>query len=147
MRYAYNTFSKIMLLLHHMLSVKVAVIEDEVAIRRLYETKFQLEGFTVLTARDGAEGYKLLKKELPDVVLLDLRMPGMQGDELLAKIRSQDWGASMRVIILTNLSRDEAPSSLRFLHVDRYIVKAHYTPSQVVDVVREILRLPKTDLV
>ena len=126
-----------------MASVKIAVVEDEVAIRRLYETKFRLEGFTVLTAGDGAAGYRLLNNEQPDVVLLDLRMPGMQGEELLAKIRSQDWGASMRVIILTNLSRDEAPSSLRFLHVDRYIVKAHYTPSQVVDVVREVLRLPK----
>ena len=132
-----------MLLLHHMTSVKVAIVEDEIAIRRLYETKFRLEGFTVSTAQDGAEGYRLLKNEQPDIVLLDLRMPGMQGEELLAKIRSQDWGASMRVIILTNLSRDEAPSSLRFLHVDRYIVKAHYTPSQVVDVVREVLRLPK----
>ncbi len=132
-----------MLLLHHMTSVKVAIVEDEIAIRRLYETKFRLEGFTVSTAQDGAEGYRLLKNEQPDIVLLDLRMPGMQGEELLAKIRSQDWGASMRVIILTNLSRDEAPSSLRFLHVDRYIVKAHYTPSQVVDVVREVLHLPR----
>lgn len=132
-----------MLVLHHMASVKIAVVEDEVAIRRLYETKFRLEGFTVLTAGDGAAGYRLLKNEQPDVVLLDLRMPGMQGEELLAKVRAQDWGASMRVIILTNLSRDEAPSSLRFLHVDRYIVKAHYTPSQVVDVVREVLRLPR----
>lgn len=126
-----------------MVSVKIAVVEDEVAIRRLYETKFRLEGFTVLTAGDGAAGYRLLNNEQPDVVLLDLRMPGMQGEELLAKVRAQDWGASMRVIILTNLSRDEAPSSLRFLHVDRYIVKAHYTPSQVVDVVREVLRLPR----
>ncbi len=132
-----------MLVLHHMASVKIAVVEDEVAIRRLYETKFRLEGFTVLTAGDGAAGYRLLKNEQPDVVLLDLRMHGMQGEELLAKVRAQDWGASMRVIILTNLSRDEAPSSLRFLHVDRYIVKAHYTPSQVVDVVREVLRLPR----
>ena len=132
-----------MLVLHHMVSVKIAVVEDEVAIRRLYETKFRLEGFTVLTAGDGAAGYRLLNNEQPDVVLLDLRMPGMQGEELLAKVRAQDWGASMRVIILTNLSRDEAPSSLRFLHVDRYIVKAHYTPSQVVDVVREVLRLPR----
>lgn len=143
MSHSYNTFSKIMLVLHHMVSVKIAVVEDEVAIRRLYETKFRLEGFTVFTAGDGAAGYRLLNNEQPDVVLLDLRMPGMQGEELLAKIRSQDWGASMRVIILTNLSRDEAPSSLRFLHVDRYIVKAHYTPSQVVDVVREVLRPPK----
>lgn len=132
-----------MLVLHHMTSVNIAIIEDEVSLLRLYEAKLRREGFGVVVASNGSDGYKMLRSTLPDLLLLDLRMPGMQGEELLAKIRSQDWGASMRVIILTNLSRDEAPSSLRFLHVDRYIVKAHYTPSQVVDVVREVLRLPK----
>ncbi len=82
------------------------------------------------------------KTEQPDLLLLDIRMPGMSGDELLAKMRSTEWGADIRVIILTNLSRDEAPSSLRFLGVDRYVVKAHHTPSQVVDIVREVLALP-----
>lgn len=118
---------------------KIAIIEDEVAIRRLYQTKLELEGFTVSTAQDGREGYQLLKNTKPDLVLLDLRMPGMNGDELLAKVRTTDWGADLRVIILTNISRDEAPHSLRILHVDRYIVKAHYTPAQVTEVAREVL--------
>jgi hypothetical protein len=54
-------------------------------------------------------------------------------------MREQEWGADARVIILTNLSKDEAPSVLRFLSVDRYIVKAHHTPKQIVDIVDEIL--------
>jgi DNA-binding NarL/FixJ family response regulator len=68
-------------------------------------------------------------------------MPEMNGDEMLIKLREHEWGADMRVIILTNISRDEAPSVLRFLYVDRYIVKAHYTPSQVIETVEEVLRI------
>jgi DNA-binding NarL/FixJ family response regulator len=75
----------------------------------------------------------------PDLILLDLRMPIMSGDTMLEQLRSKDWGADMRVIILTNISKDEAPRSLGFLGVDRYVVKAHHTPSQVVEIVREVL--------
>ncbi len=122
---------------------KLVIIEDEPSILRLYEAKFKHEGFAVITASDGKDGLHIIQKEQPDIVLLDLRMPHMSGDEVLAHMRSNDWGASIRVIVLTNLSRDEAPPQLRFLRVDRYIVKAHYTPTQVVDVVREVLHLYK----
>ncbi len=118
---------------------KIVIVEDEVSIRHLYETKLKLDGFEVRTARNGVEGLQVAQDFAPDLILLDLRMPEMSGDEMLAKLRSEDWGASIRVIVLTNISRDEAPSSLRFLNVDRYIVKAHYTPAQVTEIVREVL--------
>ena len=120
---------------------KVAVIEDDAAIRNLYKTKLELENFEVQVASDGAQGLALLEAFVPDLVLLDIRMPTMNGDEMLAKVREHTWGASMRVIVLTNISRDEAPSALRFLGVDRYIVKAHYTPAQVLEIVREVLHI------
>lgn len=115
------------------------VIEDDKPIQHLYKTKLELSGFKVFTADNGEEGLALCEKEKPDVILLDLRMPVMTGDEMLMKLRAEEWGASIQVIILTNISRSEAPSSLRFLGVDRYIVKAHYTPAQVVEIVREVL--------
>jgi DNA-binding response OmpR family regulator len=121
----------------------LALIEDELPIVHLYKSKFEHEGFLVKVAYNARDGYRLLKEAPPDLLLLDLRMPGMQGDELLARVRAEDWGADIRVIILTNLSRDEAPSSLRFLGVDRYVVKAHHTPSQVVAIAREVLGLPR----
>ena len=120
---------------------KIAIVEDDASIRNLYELKLGLEGFEVRTARDGVEGLKLVEEYAPDLVLLDIRMPHMNGDEMLIKMREQDWGASVRVIVLTNISRDEAPSVLRFLRVDRYVVKAHYTPAQVVEIVRETLHI------
>lgn len=119
----------------------LAIIEDETPIAQLYKIKFELEGFTVNIAGDGASGFRLIEKTIPDLVLLDLRMPHMSGDEMLAKLRATEWGAPIKVIVLTNLSRDEAPASLRFLGVERYIVKANHTPAQVVSIVREVLRI------
>ncbi len=118
---------------------KIAVIEDELSINEMYRMKLDLEGFDVITAFNGEEGLAVIKKHKPDLILLDIKMPVMSGDEMLEKLRSSDWGAKMRVVILTNISRDEAPHNLRLLHVDRYIVKAHYTPSQIVTLVRDIL--------
>jgi DNA-binding response OmpR family regulator len=118
---------------------KIAVVEDETPIRELYRAKLTLSGYDVRTATNGVEGLKLAEEFQPDLILLDIRMPQMNGDEMLAKMREKEWGADARVVILTNLSKDEAPSVLRFLNVDRYIVKAHHTPKQIVDIVNEIL--------
>ncbi len=118
---------------------KVAIVEDELPIQSMYRLKLEREGFEVAVASNGRVGLGLLKEFRPDLVLLDLRMPEMSGDELLSRLRSTEWGARMRVIILTNISKNEAPQALRFLHVDHYIVKAHYTPSQVVAVVKSVL--------
>lgn len=120
---------------------KVAIVEDELAICQIYQFKLENEGFTVKTAHNGKDGLKLIEEFMPDLVLLDLRMPVMTGDAMLEKLRSEDWGSSIRVIVLTNISKEEAPRSLRFLAVDRYIVKAHHTPSQVVAIVNEVLGL------
>ena len=122
------------------MKTKIAVIEDETAIADMYCFKLEHEGFEVKKALDGLQGLELCESFLPDLILLDLRMPHMSGDEMLKKLRETEWGSHMRVVILTNISRDEAPASLRFLNVDRYIVKAHVTPAQVVRTVEEVLR-------
>jgi len=119
---------------------KIAVIEDDTAISSMYKMKLASSGYDVKTAFNGADGYDLIKEFQPDLVLLDLRMPVMSGDKMLQKVREADWGGNVRVIILTNISRDEAPMSLRLLGIDRYIVKAHNTPGEVVGVVQEICR-------
>ncbi|CAN5179374.1 response regulator [soil metagenome] len=120
--------------------IRIAIIEDDAPIASMYEFKFTQSGYLVRCARDGAEGLKLIKEIKPDLVLLDLKMPVMSGDEMLEKLRNEEWGKSIRVIVLTNISRAEAPSKLRFLNVDRYIVKAHHTPQQVLDIAREVLK-------
>lgn len=119
---------------------KILIVEDDPAISGMYELKLRSLGYEVRAARDGEKGLDLSRSFLPDLILLDVLLPGMDGGKLLEKVRSEDWGASIRVIVLTNLSKDEAPKSLRFLHVDRYIVKAHHTPSQLAEMVQEVLK-------
>jgi CheY-like chemotaxis protein len=123
---------------------KILIAEDDRDIQYLYKFKLEHEGFNVSVAGDGRQGFKLAEEIVPDVMLVDLLMPEMNGTEMLTAIREQAWGGNIRVIILTNISRDEAPQALRFLHVDRYIVKAHSTPAQVVDAIWDVLGKPKT---
>lgn len=120
-------------------ATKVLIVEDDEPIRNLYDIKLRGAGFVVETARNGQAGLKKAEEFLPDIILLDLRMPVMTGDEMLIKLRESDWGSNMRVIVLTNISKSEAPHVLRFLHVDRYIVKVHTTPAQVVETVKDVL--------
>lgn len=120
-------------------SYKIAIIEDDRDLQFIYKMKLESEGFLVATASDGHQGLEIAQTFQPDLILLDLRMPKMGGDEMLIRLRATDWGNEMRVIILTNISKDEAPPVLRFLHVDRYIVKAHHTPAQVTNIVREVI--------
>lgn len=119
--------------------LRAVIVEDEYDLRLLYKLKLENEGFAVATANDGQEGLEVIQKFKPDIILLDLMMPVMDGAEMLARLRAEEWGSDMRVIILTNISKDEAPQALRLLHVDRYVVKAHFTPAQVVGIVREVL--------
>jgi len=120
-------------------TIKILIVEDDEPIRTLYEIKFEQQGYQVITAVNGLDGYQKAETAMPDLILLDLRMPVMTGDEMLAKMRATDWGSSIRVVILTNISKSEAPMSLRYMHVDRYVTKVHQTPSQIVEIVREIL--------
>lgn len=120
---------------HH----KVLIVEDEVSIQQMYKFRLEAEKFEVKVAVNGYEGLLLAESFMPDVILLDIRMPIMSGDEMLEKLRSKDWGVDIKVIILTNISKNEAPTAFRFLNIDRYIIKAHYTPKQVTETVYEVL--------
>jgi DNA-binding response OmpR family regulator len=123
---------------------KVLIVEDEQPIAAMYEFKLKQAGYEVLVAYNGQEGYVAAREFKPDLMLLDIRMPVMGGDEMLERIRAVDWGSNIRVVILTNISKSEAPPILRFLHVDRYVVKAHHTPSQVASIVAEVLPFEDT---
>ncbi len=115
---------------------KVAIIEDDQAISQMYRIKFEAEGYEVETAENGKLGLELVEKMKPDMVLLDLMMPEMTGDQMLQELRKQEWGKEMRVIILTNMGEQEAPPILKELGVKKFIVKAEMTPRQVAEMVK-----------
>lgn len=118
------------------MAAKVAIIEDDAAIAQMYRMKFEAEGYTVDTAENGKFGLELAEHMKPDIILLDLMMPEMNGEEMLAKMRATDWGKDIKVIILTNMGEQEAPSSLQTLNVLDFIVKADMTPRQVAELVK-----------
>ena len=115
---------------------KVAIIEDDTAIASMYKMKLDAAGYDVKTAENGLIGFDLVKNFNPDLILLDLMMPEMTGDQMLAEMRKMPWGKNTKVIILTNKGETEAPSSLNKLGVRKYIVKAEMTPRQVADLVK-----------
>lgn len=115
---------------------KIAVIEDDLAISTMYRIKFEAEGYTVETAANGKLGVALVKDMRPDIILLDLMMPEMSGDEALREIRKLPWAKDTPVIILTNMGEEEAPEILSTLGVKRFIVKAEMTPRQVAEIIK-----------
>lgn len=120
-------------------AAKIAIIEDDITISQMYRMKFEADGFEVQTADNGKTGLELAEKMRPDIILLDIRMPEMNGDEVLKRIRATDWGKHVPVLVLTNLGEEEAPASLKSLGVEAYIVKADFTPRQVTERVKQVL--------
>lgn len=118
---------------------KIAIIEDDAVISQMYRMKFEADGFEVQLANNGKRGVALVENFQPDLILMDLQMPEMNGAEALAVIRKEKWGKDIPVIILTNLGQEESPKEIRNLGIHSYIVKAELTPRQVVQRVKEAL--------
>jgi DNA-binding response OmpR family regulator len=119
--------------------MKIAIVEDDVAISQMYRIKFEAEGYEVNTAENGKLGMDLIQEMKPDIVLLDLMMPEMDGEEMLTKLRKSSYGKDLKVIILTNMGESEAPASIKQMNVEAFILKANMTPRQVAELVKEHL--------
>jgi DNA-binding response OmpR family regulator len=118
------------------MSTRIAIIEDDQAISQMYRIKFEAEGYDVETAENGQLGLKLIEHMKPNIVLLDLMMPVMTGEEMLARLRKTDFGKDMKIIILTNRGEQEIPPEVRELGVTALILKADMTPRQVAELVK-----------
>lgn len=121
------------------MAAKVAIVEDDQTISQMYRFKFEGEGYTVETADNGKLGLELAEAMKPDIILLDLMMPEMTGDQMLAELRKKPWGKNIKVIILTNMGEQEIPAEVKTLGVSAVILKADMTPRQVADLVKKQL--------
>ncbi len=118
---------------------KVAIIEDDITISQMYRFKFEAEGYQVETASNGKLGLALAEDMKPHIILLDLMMPEMNGDEMLQKLRAKPWGKTMKVVVLTNMGEQEIPEEVKQMGVVAVILKADMTPRQVAELVKQQL--------
>lgn len=118
---------------------KVLIIEDDSYISDMYRLKLESEGFDVKVAPDGQKGLEQLMREKPDLVLLDVVMPKMDGFSVLQNIKEDPEVQDVPVVLLTNLGqKDSVEKGIKLGALD-YIIKAHFTPFEVVEKVKEIL--------
>ncbi len=121
-------------------ALQILLVEDDAFLANIYKTKFEMEGFTVLVAENGELGLKEAKKKRPDLVLLDILLPKMDGFTVIGHLKEDKDLKDVPVIMLTNLGqKDDVEKGLE-LGADEYLIKAHFKPSETVDKVREVLK-------
>jgi len=119
---------------------KIVIIEDDKFLRELISKKLSDAGYEVLEAIDGEEGIKRVKESKPDLVLLDLILPGIDGFEVLSQIKQDPLFSDLPVIILSNLGqKEDVEKGLKLGAVD-FLVKAHFTPGEIIEKIKKILQ-------
>ena len=121
--------------------IKILLIEDDPFLLSMYATKFESENFEVITAEDGEKGLEIANNIIPDIILLDILLPKINGFEVLKELKRDKKTNKIPVILLTNLSqRDEIEQGLSNGAAD-YLIKAHFIPSEVVEKIKKVLNL------
>jgi len=120
---------------------KIMIIEDDYFVMDIYHTKLTQAGFAVTGAKDGLEALKKLQeeKQIPDLILLDIIMPYLGGLEVLEKIKKDEQLKDIPVILLTNLSQKTEIDRGMGLGAKDYLIKSHFTPSEVLEKINGIL--------
>ncbi|MDO8592616.1 MAG: response regulator [bacterium] len=119
----------------------ILVVEDDSMISSMYKTKFEADGFNVLTAEDGAFGLELAKKEKPDIIMLDIILPQLDGFSVLEEVKKDKATKKIPVIMLTNLGTNEDKIKGQKMGAVDYLVKASLTPGQVSAKIKQVLKI------
>jgi DNA-binding response OmpR family regulator len=118
---------------------KVCIVDDEAPIREIYKTALKHSGYEVVTAIDGEEGLRVIEKEKPDIILIDVMMPKINGLELIKTLRSNTSLPQKPIIVMTNMDNQEIMQEAGKLDTQFYLVKALFEPKKVVSIVDEVL--------
>ena len=119
---------------------KILIIEDDSFLRELLTKKFVEENYKVIPAVDGEEGIKKAKEEKPDLILLDLILPGVQGYEVMAEIKENPDTSKIPIVVISNLGQKEEVEKGLKLGAVEFLIKAHYTPDEIIDKVKDALK-------
>ncbi|MCD6550219.1 response regulator [bacterium] len=119
---------------------KILLVEDDPFLIDIYKTKLKQEGFQVEVAKDGESALNLLEEKSPDLLLLDIVIPHVDGWEILKWIRSKEKFKNLKVIVLSNLGQKEEVKKGMELGATKYLIKAHYTPTEIVKEIKKVLK-------
>ena len=122
---------------------KILVVDDEPNIVQTLKDRLEMNEYTVVTACNGNEGLRIAEQELPDLILLDVIMPIMDGHEMLEALRGQDWGEDISVIMLTARSQTHDIERARACKIDDYIIKP-FDLSELLEKIESIVEARKT---
>lgn len=121
--------------------IHVLLVEDDIFLSGIYQKKFEMEGYKISTADNGEKGLADAKKKKPDIILLDVLLPKMDGFTVLKELKADPTTKPIPVILLTNLGqKDDVEKGLEAGAVD-YLIKAHFKPSEIVEKVKKVLHL------
>jgi DNA-binding response OmpR family regulator len=124
---------------------KIVIAEDNASLAEIYKTRLELVGYKCFNAYDGEEALTVIEREKPDLVLLDMMMPKVAGDQILERMRASEWGKDIRVFIISNLNEVDAPAGLRDYGIEGYAVKANLSNDDIDNLVDKILTPPGQD--
>ncbi|MDP2720931.1 MAG: response regulator [bacterium] len=111
--------------------IKVLLIEDEKEVAELYKLKLTLDGYEVVTADNGQEGLEKAFKENPELIFLDIKMPGMDGFEVLKKLRESPKTKELPVVILSNFDEQDLIEKGLTLGANEFLIKSQFTPEDI----------------
>ncbi len=121
-------------------ALKVLIAEDNPSLADIYKARLEIIGYQCLTAGNGEEALAIAQQQNPDLMLLDLMMPRIAGDEVLRRLRNSEWGKNMKVYIISNLNEEDAPAGLRDMGIEGYSVKVNLMNDDIDNIVNKILR-------
>jgi len=124
---------------------KILIIEDDSFLSEMYSTKLIQEGFETEIAINGKQGMDKIKNIKPDLILLDIVLPKMDGFEILESVKKDSKLKNIPIVLLTNLGQKNEIEKGLLLGADEYIIKAHFTPTAVVTKIKEILKLKNNE--
>jgi CheY-like chemotaxis protein len=119
---------------------KILLIEDEKIVAEMYKEKFEREGFEVVAVMTAEEGLELVKKEKPDLILLDILLPKKNGTFFLAEIKKDPEIAKIPVVALSNYEHPETKKRTLELGVKDYLIKTNFTQKELVEKIKGYLQ-------